>query len=226
MLRKDKRSLLLCLILGDGCLHLRHRKSGSYGAITIDHGIKQADYQSWKAQLLSSILDREVKVRTGHKGKSVQIAANWKRLKAWRKFCYVNGKKDISKILKFITHAELAFSLLLMDDGYVESSFSKLADGTKKNYGARFRIFLCDQTEDQLNEIINWFKDKFDINMKIKYMKKGEKKYPFLKMTQTDSLKVWEQIRDFVLQFKSMQYKFRYIEQIYQYKLLQRNPKD
>lgn len=223
VLRKDQRSLLLCLILGDGCLHYLHRGNKTYGSLTIDHGIKQADYQSWKAKLIGSILNRNVKVRVGHNGKSVQVAASWKRFKAWRKFCYINNKKSIPKILKFIQHPEFAASILLMDDGYVESSISTLKDGTKKNYGARFRIFLCDQSKEELDEINIWFKNNFDINLKIKYQKNKNKSYPFLKMTQKDSLKLWSNIREFILQFKSMQYKFRYIEQIYQYKLSQRN---
>ena len=202
---------------------LRKRGNKTYGSITIDHGVGQADYQSWKAKLIGDILGRSVKVRTGHKGKSVQIAASWKRFKAWRKFCYPNGKKSIPRILKYITHIELALGVLLMDDGYVESSISTLKDGTKKNYGARFRIFLCDQNEDQLGEIKKWFLNNFGIKLKTKYMKRKDKNYPFLKMTQEDSLKVWKVIRDFVLQFDSMKYKFRYIEQIYQHKLTQRN---
>jgi len=226
MLRKDKRSLLLCLVLGDGCLHYLHRGSKTYGSLTIDHGINQSDYQSWKAKFLGDILGRSVKVRTGHKGKSVQISASWKRFKAWRKFCYVNNKKSIPKILKFINHPELAVSILLMDDGYVEPSFSKLADGSKKNYGARFRIFLCDQSDKELNQINEWFNSNFNVNLKIKTLKKKDKTYPFLKMTQSDSLKLWKQIREFVLQFKSMRYKFRYIEDIYQRKLAQRSPED
>jgi len=223
MLRKDKRSLLLSLVLGDGCLHyLKHRKNKIYGAITIDHGIKQADYQKWKAELIGSILGREVKVRTGHKGKSVQISASWKRFKAWRKFCYPNGKKSIPKILKFIQHPDFALSVLLMDDGYVETSKSKLKNGTVKNYGARFRIYLCDQSQEELDDINIWIKKNFDVNAKIKLSKVKNKKYPFIKFNQAESLKIWEQIRKFVLQFKSMRYKFRYIEQLYQSKLAQR----
>lgn len=220
MLRKDKRSLLLCLVLGDGCLFV----SRGYGGLTIDHGITQADYQKWKAQLISSILNRDVKVRTGHNGKSVQISASWKRFKAWKKFCYPLNKKSIPKILKFIKHPELALSVLLMDDGYVEPSMSKLKDGTSKNYGARFRIFLCDQTLEELEQFNNWLKTNFNISSKVHYQKTRGKSYPFLKINQADSLVIWKQIREFVLQFKSMQYKFRHIENLYQYKLAQRNP--
>ena len=74
MFNKDKRSLILLLALGDGCLHYIKNNGTIYGGLTIDHGIDQADYQKWKAQMLSEITGRDVKVRTGHKGKSIQVS--------------------------------------------------------------------------------------------------------------------------------------------------------
>lgn len=219
MLNKDKRSMLLCLILGDGCLHTLKRGKKLYGSITIDHGIAQADYQAWKARLLSDIFQKNVKVRTGHKGKSVQVAVCEKRMRSWRKFTYPNGKKSLPKVLKFITHPELALAVWLMDDGYVESS---ITNGI--NYSAALRIFTCDQNEQEQIEIMKWLKDNFDIESKVRFTKKGDKRYPFIKINTSDSLKIWSKIREFVLQFKSMQYKFRYLEQIYQSRISQRTP--
>lgn len=223
MLNKDKRSLIFSLLLGDGCLHTLKNK---YTAITIDHGLAQADYQSWKAKLLTDVFGREVKVRTGHKGKSLQISICDNRMRAWRKFTHTDNKKDLSKIIKYIRHPEMALAIWLMDDGYVEPSFSKLATGEKKNYGARFRIFTCDQTEGVQLELIQWFKKIFNIEPTVKYSFKrsANKHYPFLKINQKDSLIIWEKIREFILQFKSMQYKFRHIEQIYQSRVVQRIP--
>lgn len=219
MLNKDKRSMILCLVLGDGCLHSLTKNGKLYGAITIDHGIEQADYQAWKAKLLSDIFQKDVKLRTGHKGKSVQVSVAKKQLRAWRKFTYPNGKKSLPKILKFIRHPELAIALWLMDDGYVEPS---ITNGI--NYSAAFRIFTCDQTDQQQVEIMNWLKVNFDVESKVRFTKKGNKRYPFIKINCKDSLKIWDKIRDFVLQFKSMKYKFRYIEQIYQSRIVQRIP--
>ena len=220
MLNKDKRSLLLSLVLGDGCLHYIKNNGKLYGGITIDHGIEQADYQSWKAQLLSSIFQKEVKVRTGHKGKSVQISVCMKRLRAWRKFCYPNNKKSIPKILKFIRHPELALSVLLMDDGYVETN------GDRK--GGRLRIFLCDHSKEELNFFIEWINNNFKVKCSIYYQKdnKKNKSYPYLKINSENSLLLWEKLREFILQFKSMKHKFRFMEQYYQYKILQRVPTD
>lgn len=208
--------MLLSLILGDGCLHLTsHKVSGS---ITIDHGLKQADYQSWKADLLSKLTGRNVKMRNGHKGKSVQVSVCFKRFKAWRKIFYKDRKKDIPKILKFINNPSFALTVWLLDDGYVESSINN-----GKNGGARFRLFINQCNADQAEFIKNWINSNFNINVKVKWMKDKGKQVPFIKFNGKDSLKIWSNIREFVLQFKSMQYKFRYIEQIYQLKCLQ-NP--
>lgn len=218
MLRKDVRSIILSFLLGDGCLHYTSNRVS--GSLTIDHGIIQADYQKWKAELLSQVLNRKVKVRTGHKGNSVQVSVCFKRFKAWRKWLYPNNKKDVTRVLKYINNPIFAFCVWLMDDGYCEPSFSKVASGEKKLYGAFFRIFTCAVPLEHHEILIKWFTDNLGITPKILF----SKQYPFLKFTQKDTLKIWEQIREFILQFKSMRYKFRYVEQIYQLRMLQRSP--
>jgi len=213
MINKDKRSLILLLALGDGCLHYIKRQNKVYGGITIDHGIMQADYQSWKAKLLSYVANRNVSVRTGHKGNSVQVSLSLKRIRAWKRFCYFNDKKSIPRILKFVQHPELAMAVMLMDDGYVETN------GDRK--GAKFRLFLCDQTQEELNFIINWFKEHFNVTPVIKYQNdsKKQKSYPYLKFNSEDSLTLWGIIKDFALSFKSMRHKFRNMDQHYKTQL-------
>lgn len=223
MLRKDKRSLLLSLVIGDGCLHLHKRKNKTYAGLTIAHSIKQADYITWKAQLIGNILERQINLRktnnTRGLGKNqselIQIAASWKRFKAWRKFIYPKGKKDKSNILRFVTNPEFLMAIWLMDDGYVEGKIDKKY---LKCYNANLRLFICDQNENQCLKIQEWIKLKFGFETKLKFQKSKEKTYPFLKINSEDSLKLWDKIRDFVLQFKSMHYKFRYLEMRYKYK--------
>jgi hypothetical protein len=223
MFNKDKRSMALMLLLGDGSIGCYKTDNYKTGRLTIDHGIAQADYQSWKAQLLSQLFDQPIKTRTGHKGKSIQLMVRNKKFKAWRKFTYPNGKKDLSRILPFIRQPELAIAVWLMDDGYVEPSKNKKAPSS---LSARFRIFTCDQHESSLSFIQKWLEDHLHVKSKIKYSFKrsANKNYPYIKISQEDSLKLWGQIREFVLQFKSMQYKFRYIEQVYQLRVVQRIP--
>lgn len=215
--------MVLSLVLGDGCLHYIKNNGKLFGGLTIDHGIQQADYQSWKASLLSTIFNKPVKMRNGHKGKSVQISLCMKRFKAWRKFCYPNNKKDISKILPFINNPGFALAVWLSDDGYVETSKNIKAPNS---ISSRLRLFTCDQDINTQKLVIKWFKDHFNVDVKIKYLKSKQqnKSYPYLKFTQEDSLKLWEIIREFILQFKSMRHKFRHIEQVYQLRIVQRVP--
>lgn len=216
MLNKDKRSMLLAFVLGDGCLHYFHRGNKTYGGLTIDHGLEQADYMAWKAQMIGELTDRTVKVRTGHKGKSIQLNVCKKQLRAWRKFIYKDNKKSIRRILPFIRHPEFALAVWLMDDGYVESSITN-----NKNYSASLRIFSCDEDSEGLKAIQDWLLASFGISSKIRYQTTRGATYPFVKINCKESLLIWGKIREFVLQFKSMRYKFRYLEQIFQSRLAQ-----
>jgi hypothetical protein len=218
MLRKDLRSMVLSLCIGDGCLFYHKRGAKRYGGFSVEHGIKQKDYLQWKADLLSKITGRKVKCRVSKNGNAIQLSVCMKRFAAWRKWLYPNGKKDISRILKYIDNPEFCLAVWLMDDGYVEPSISKLADGSKKLYGARFRIFSCETPVEKQPELIKWLEDNLGITAKVHFMKRNYKDEndPFLKINQQDSLKIWEKIREFVLQFDSMKYKFRHIEEIYQ----------
>lgn len=229
MKNRDKRTIALSLVIGDGNLHITKK---GYGLITIDHGIKQSDYQTWKAQLLGFALNREVKLRPGHKGQSVQIQTTFVSFKAWYKFCYVNGHKSIPRILRWTNNPMFTLAIWLMDDGYVESSGQPTyinKAGTKKTYDrtvpktARFRIFINDQYPNEVEKIVQWFKEFIKIDIKIAFVNSKEynKKYPYIKIKQEDSLKIWKEIRHIVLQFKSMQYKFRHIENSYQIKCSQ-----
>lgn len=218
--------MVLSLCIGDGCLFNIKRGYETYGGFTVAHSIKQRDYIEWKAQLLSQITGRAVKVRKhskGGKNESVQISVCMKRFKAWRKFLYPNGKKDVSRILKYIDNPYFCLAVWLMDDGYCEPSFSKLADGTKKNYGARLRIFSMETSVEGQPKLIKWINEKTGTTPKVHFQKRKYKKQddPFLKFNQSDSLKIWAEIREFVLQFDSMKYKFRYIEELYQKRMSQ-----
>lgn len=221
MTNKEKRSLLLSFILGDGCLH--NTSNNASGSITIDHGLEQADYISWKAQIISKITGRNVRTRTGHKGKSIQFSVAFKKFKAWRKFCYPNGKKALNRILPFLLHPHFAVMIWLCDDGYVEPCRYREKNIT---YTARLRIFTESQPIEDHELMIKWFQDNLNVTPKIHLYKcaRRKKQMPFFKFTQADSLKIWEVIREQVLALKSMRYKFRYLEEVYQMKLLQRVP--
>lgn len=220
--RKEKRDIVLSMCLGDGCLaYTSNRRSAT---LTIGHGLSQTDYLELKRQYLSLIWQRDIKIRTQGNGTAVQLSICVKRFKAWRKFIYKDGKKDVALILPFIINPERALAFWLMDDGYCEVSTHKQKNGENSFYGGGLRLYTCDQTL-QTHEIIkDWFYKNFDVSpiVKIQNDNKHNKAYPFLKFTQSDSLKIWEKIRQFILSIDSMKHKFRYMEQTYQKKLSQR----
>lgn len=220
--RKEKRDIVLSMCLGGGCLaYTSNRRSAS---LTIAHGLAQVDYLNLKRDYLAHVWQRDVKVRDHGRGKTMQISVCVKRFKAWRKFIYKNGKKDIALILPFLINNERALAFWFMDDGYCEVSTHKKNDGTKSFYGGGLRLFACDQSFKTHDFIIDWFYKKFDVSpvVKIQNDATDKKTYPFLKFNQSDSLKMWEKIRQFVLSIDSMKHKFRYMEQTYQKKLSQR----
>ncbi len=213
MTHKEKRSLVLSFALGDGCLHYNFRRNRVYGGLTFDHGLKQTDYVTWKANYVSNLFNKELKVRQGHKGKSMQYRIGGRIFKALRKFCYPNDKKTARKMLPFIQDPEFALMVWLMDDGYVEPSITN-----KICYSARFRLLTFGfDREDQI-VIRDWLNKNFNLNVVIKttFDKKANCTYEYIKFNTPDSLKVWPKMRDFILSFDSMKYKFRHMEKIYQ----------
>lgn len=222
MERKEKRDIILSMCLGDGCLaYTSNRISAS---LTIGHCLAQADYLQLKANFLEMAFDKKVNVRQMNSSKGMQLSLCKKRFKSWRKFIYKNGKKDLSLILPFIINTQRALSFWLMDDGYAEPSFDTNKAGEKVFYSACLRLFTCDQSLETHEYMKDWFYKNFSVTPKVLYNKstKRNKTYPFLKFNASDSLKIWEQIRDFVMITDSMKHKFRHMEQYYQKKLSQR----
>lgn len=225
MQRKDVRSFILSLVLGDGCLSLTHpSKTGKrYGVLAVQHSENQRDYLEWKIQMVNTIIGSKM-VPGKHKNGPTLWTTN-RRFKAWRKFCYPGGKKDVTKILPFIRHPEFALAIWLMDDGYVEPSIDKKRN---KLYSVSLRVFTCSSPVTKQEDIILWFQEHLGVTPKIKFQKRNKNNYvsvgddfPFLKFTIKDSFSIWGKIREFVLQFESMRHKFRYIEALYQARVVQ-----
>lgn len=226
MLNRDKRSKLLSLILGDGCIseNKLKTKNGTKiigGAIIINHTYKQKDLLDWKQSLIEDILDRKLnqrKITQNNKTWDIQtiqyeIKAFSKKFRAWRKFCYPNGKKDLSKVLKFINDPVFATAIWLMDDGNCQATSAKHFE-----LFTAIRLHTCDQTYDTHLKLVKWFEDNFNVQPKIKiqHKKKTNRNYFYLVFNVTDSLIIWEKVRDIILPITSMKYKFRTLEARYQ----------
>lgn len=226
MLNKDKRSLILSMVLGDGCISYGGGyKNGKYssGKLSMKHGHKQKDYLEWKTKFLEIGLNVKINIKPclshvkllNKTYNQYQMSWTYKRMKAWKKILYQNSIKNIPKILKFIKHYNFAAAIWLMDDGSCTRNTKK--NGTEVFTG--LTLYVCDQPRDYCYEIISWWKLHFKVNPKLKWQKqyyKGIiKEYPKIYFNNLDSLKIWKEIRPFVMEIPSMKNKFRFIEARY-----------
>ena len=226
ILNKDKRSLILSLALGDGCISYGGGyKNGNYssGKLSMKHGHKQKDYLQWKTDFLSKALEMDIKIYpTVSHVKALdktydqyQMSFTYRRMKPWKKIFYNNKIKDIPKMLKFIRHYAFAASVWLMDDG--SSTMNKKKNGTEVFTG--LILYICDQPKENCYEIAEWWKLHFNVTPTIKWQKQWYKgilkEYPKLHFSNQDSLRIWEYIRPYVLEVPSMIHKFRHLEARY-----------
>lgn len=225
-LNKEKRSLLLLMILGDGCLHRSGpAQRNKMGYISIKHGWKQKDYLEWKADLISKALNRPINISTpGSYVKKynktypqVKIQVGSKRMRAWRRFCYPNNKKDLTKILPFITHDLLAATIWLCDDGSQMTGRLFRNQPNSPRVATGLILYLGDVSDKEAEYARQWWKDKFNVNPRIRYLKTkykgGIKIYPQLNFKIMDALWIWKQIRKQLIPIESMWNKFKLLEQ-------------
>ena len=205
MLRKEKRSLSLCLVIGDGCLHYLSKKGSLSGGLTITHCIKQADLLAWKANLITQITGKSVKIRPHSHGRCFQFCCTWKRFRVWRDWFYPGNRKDRIKILRYIEHPQLMISIWFCDDG-----------SSDKN--GRLRLHTSSMTKEENEKLVLWLYKHFSVNPKINTEKqhKTGKSYHLLQFSSQDTIVMYLVIRNFVLQFKSMRQKFLRTEHRFQ----------
>lgn len=206
MTRRDKRSLILCLVLGDGSLFSDKRHS----RITISHCDAQADLLSWKAALVGNITGRYPKMRIGGTSKysqsrGLQFSLHWKRIRAWHKRFYPNRKKDRLKMLPFIHHPELAIAIWLCDDG------SSDKDG-------RLRLHTNAMSQEDNTTLSEWIFKHLGVRPKVlsQWSSLRKRSYAYLQFNVTDTVVLYTKVRDFLLQFDSMKNKFQRTERRFQ----------
>lgn len=224
----SKRSILLATVLGDGCLYNSSPSQHNLmGYITIEHGYKQKDYVEFKAELLSLITGKIIKCKST-KGyvkatdkiyDKYKLQFGWKRMRAWRNFCYPNKVKSHKKLLKFIKHPKLALALWLMDDGTVMTGRVRRNDPSSPRVASGFILYLGEIYREDAFEIQWWFEKTFKVKPKLSWQKhkyKGTiRSYPHLSFNVQDSLYLYKHIRDIVQSIPSMANKFLKLENRY-----------
>lgn len=166
-MNKKNKSILIGLALGDGCvsknIYKRYNSVSYYIGFT--HGIKQYEYLKFKANLLNKILggkQNQVRVinNSGYAGCKYQKAH--KDLKFIYELLYYNGKKRITrKALDYLDAEAIAY--WYMDDG---SLYAQKRNGKIHAYSLVISTY-CD-TEEEVNEIIKYFMDVWNIKFNIK----------------------------------------------------------
>lgn len=162
-MKKEHKSILISLIIGDGCLYVKKdlRFANSWHSkLIIKHSVKQLEFLNYKVSLLHSIFGGKhpdiVNINNNGFPGIVATKSN-KYFRVLKKFIYKNGKKNITKnILNFLTPQGLA--IWYMDDGNLSL---KKRDG---KVHAR-ELFLNTHLSVEENQvIIDYFSEKWGIN--------------------------------------------------------------
>ena len=231
MTNRERRNRIIAVVIGDGGLIRVQQDKTVSGRITCYHCKKQTDWNKFKAQYLSEAFGKEIRLRAGAR-EGTQFAVQDKKLRVYHKWFYKNNRKQLKPMLKWYTgDPALLLAFLLADDGSVLGFKDKRKDGTVVWRGGYIPIFINSQDRENAEYVKDWLNEKFDTQCVLKWMRQSKtglnknpdpEPQPFIKFNSSDSLKIWGLVRDFILQFPSMQHKFRIIENRYQLFIKQR----
>jgi recombination protein RecA len=153
-----KEQILLGTLLGDAYIGKLIGKSKSY-KIGWEHSQQQKDYALWKAEnSLShySIYERSrLDIRTNNIYHSIIIYSKKDDYKKYRELFYPFGIKEVSnQILNMLT--PLAIAVWFMDDGNLYYNGNN----------CHLTLSVNGFNEESVENIIKYFKDKYNINFK------------------------------------------------------------
>lgn len=212
---KETRGLLIGMILGDGCIRLRDRlKNGKYKYESIEfrvkHSINQLDYCTHKANTIKGLFGRLCNVNFTE----TNIGPKWYKqcyftcchpyFKILYNYCYPNKKKTYSsKVLEMLTPLGIAY--WYMDDGSARVNVNK--QGIVSSVCTDIAT-MC--TETQVDIIIEYFREVWDITFKKRSMKnRPENTKWYIQACTADSVKFVNLIKPHVI--PSMQYKIDHV---------------
>lgn len=190
-----KKSILIALCIGDGCISKQIKRDRIYNYLEISHGQHQGEYIQWKANLCTSVTGRKSKVRRKkYKAKKINgvpeslgytFVNTSPYFRILRKWLYPNNKKKLSK--KMISYLdELGLAIWYMDDGctYVSK--------TGKTFTAEISTHI---PENDAQELIDLFKEKWNITF---YLHKKGKNQFNIRAYSSNALKFLKLIEPFV----------------------------
>lgn len=158
-MNKRLKKMLNGFALGDGYIS---KKKNSY-TLFITHCLKQKDYLESKARILSEIRGKNVYIMNFNNGgyDAFRISISNSYLKFVYKWLYPEGKKTIS--LSFLRRmSDEAVCIWYMDDG---SLYPKKRNNKIHSYELVFSTYC---SEEEANNCITFFKERFDVNFTLK----------------------------------------------------------
>jgi len=187
-----KRNIILGLVIGDGYIS----NTKNCNSLVIRHSLKQECYIDYKIKLLESIYPNR-KINKIYIQNGIQIAiGDSKLLRIYRKWLYPNNKKDITKVLHFLTPQSIA--LWYMDDG---SLSKKKKNGVIHSYELTLNTYI---NKEENQKIINFFKKQYNIQFT---QTKGKGKYR-LRMGKIEATKFFKIIEPYIID--CMKYKITF----------------
>jgi recombination protein RecA len=198
IMNRNNRAKLIGIILGDGCLKLKHC---GYVELSISHTPKQLEYLEYKKDLIHSIFGgKEPKVhketttlKSNNKTyTSFRVSKQAKYLQQLRRIIYSNeGKKYYSeRVLGYLTPEALAY--WYMDDGSLVVNLNK--EGNVSSFEVRIYTY-CSLPEAL--KIQKFFKEDYNILAKVsKYSKSGSYN---IKFNTTEGKKFLELTHKFIV---------------------------
>lgn len=207
-MNKRNRGILYGLVFGDGNLYMQTANSC---ILTIGHSPKQKEYLEFKQQLLHSILGGKKPWVGSYKSfnkKQNKYYENWQLRKTYKYFrqmhrvLYPKGTKIYTrKTLDYLTDYGLA--LWYCDDGSGTVCKNKVG----KPCGCMTRISsYCTMEEAEI--IKQWFKDRYDIDVKFDVDKRNNK--VSIRMNTQESKKFVSIVSPYVPQ--CMKYKIEHVD--------------
>lgn len=208
----DKKSFLIGMNLGDGCLRIG--KNAKHYNICCTHNPKQYDYLIWKMEVLKENLQKNYWIqskKTHFSGKAVFNGNDGKEYDMYsamlgshslvtliHKEMYVNGIKVVSNdVLEQLTPIGLA--IWYMDDGCL--SYHKNPNGSIKSRNVMLHIQGFDSISQQ--NIVNYFKETWDIETRLH----KDRDHYRLWMNTPNSIKFLKIVAPFVNLVPCMKYK-------------------
>lgn len=202
--RKERRSCITGMVLGDANLTRNRFSDGSYrgnSLIRIGHTIKQRNYLEWKKDILQPMFGYELKVKEynarSSNGKyypscSLVTRVNPQLTRLYKQF-YIQGKKIVNReILDMVDDRGMA--IWYMDDGCLSKSHCQIVILSTNNFSLK---------ENEL--IRDWINDRYGVKFNIN---KCHGNTYCLRKGITEAYKLIDRITPYA--HEDMMYKFSY----------------